>query len=115
MMVIDGDVLNVSISSEIKQYDSDYVPYDERLETYIVPVVFSLILVVGVMGNGVLVLILLRHANMRNVPNTYVLSLALGDLLVSMSDIDTFALILFYKTSSFATGVNPLREVFLVQ
>jgi hypothetical protein len=112
MMVVDGDVLNVSISSEIKQYDSDYVPYDERLETYIVPVVFSLILVVGVMGNGVLVLILLRHANMRNIPNTYVLSLALGDLLVS---INTFALILFYKTSSFSRKVNPLREVFLVQ
>ncbi|EZA57359.1 Neuromedin-B receptor [Ooceraea biroi] len=81
-MVIAGDVLNVSISSDVKQYDTDYVPYDERLETYIVPVIFSLILVVGVMGNGILVLILLRHANMRNIPNTYVLSLALGDLLV---------------------------------
>jgi len=88
MMVVDGDVLN--ISSEIKQYDSDYVPYDERIETYIVPVVFSLILVVGVMGNGILVLILLRHANMRNVPNTYVLSLALGDLLVSMSNTNIY-------------------------
>lgn len=95
-MVIAGDVLNVSISSEVKQYDSDYVPYDERLETYIVPVIFSLILVVGVMGNGILVLILLRHANMRNVPNTYVLSLALGDLLVSISD-STLAFILFLQ------------------
>lgn len=62
--------------------DHSYVPYDQRLETYIVPVVFLIILVVGVTGNGILVLTLLRHANMRNVPNTYVLSLALGDLLV---------------------------------
>ncbi|XP_025261813.1 neuropeptide CCHamide-2 receptor [Camponotus floridanus] len=77
-MVIASNVSNISISSEA----NDYVPYDQRPETYIVPVVFSLILVVGVAGNGILVLILLCHANMRNVPNTYVLSLALGDLLV---------------------------------
>ncbi|CAK9827314.1 Neuropeptide CCHamide-1 receptor [Anthophora retusa] len=62
--------------------DDSYVPYDQRPETYIVSVVFLLILVVGVTGNGILVLTLLRHANMRNVPNIYVLSLALGDLLV---------------------------------
>lgn len=85
-MVIASNVsYNISISSEGKEYDLvDYVPYDQRPETYIVPVVFSLILVVGVAGNGILVLILLCHANMRNVPNTYVLSLALGDLLVSI-------------------------------
>ncbi|XP_029660851.1 neuropeptide CCHamide-2 receptor-like isoform X1 [Formica exsecta] len=80
-MVITNDNLSISISSE-EGYDLDYVPYDQRPETYIVPAVFSLILVVGVTGNGILVLILLCHANMRNVPNTYVLSLALGDLLV---------------------------------
>lgn len=86
MMVIAGDILNISRSSEEEYDDIDnaYVPYDQRPETYIVPVVFSLILVVGVMGNGILVLILLCHANMRNVPNIYVLSLALGDLLVSI-------------------------------
>lgn len=60
-----------------------YIPYDERPETYIVPIVFFFILVIGVTGNGILVLTILRHANMRNVPNTYVLSLALGDLLVN--------------------------------
>ena len=59
-----------------------YVPYSMRPETYIVPVVFALIFVVGVLGNGTLVLIFIRHSNMRNVPNTYIFSLALGDLLV---------------------------------
>lgn len=68
---------------DLENGDNAYVPYKLRPETYIVPVVFLLILIVGVAGNGALVLTLLRHANMRNVPNTYVLSLALGDLLVS--------------------------------
>lgn len=78
-------ILNTSFSDMGGNEDDEedrYVPYDQRPETYIVPVVFLIILVVGVTGNGILVLTLLRHANMRNVPNTYVLSLALGDLLV---------------------------------
>nr|CAD7447567.1 unnamed protein product [Timema bartmani] len=37
------------------------LPYDARPETYIVPVVFALIFVVGVLGNGTLVYIFLRH------------------------------------------------------
>jgi len=80
MMVIAGDVFNASSEME---YDNEYVPYAQRAETYIVPAIFSLILIVGVAGNGILVLILLCHTSMRNIPNTYVLSLALGDLLVS--------------------------------
>lgn len=62
-----------------------YVPYAERPETYIVPVVFAVIFLVGVLGNGTLVFIFARHKTMRNIPNTYILSLALGDLLVIIS------------------------------
>ncbi|XP_058055615.1 neuropeptide CCHamide-2 receptor-like [Anopheles bellator] len=61
---------------------NDYVPYEERPETYIVPVVFALIFIVGIVGNGTLVVIFLRHRAMRNIPNTYIFSLALADLLV---------------------------------
>ena len=51
--------------------DSDcYTPYAERPETYVVPVIFAIIFVVGVLGNGTLVVIFLRHRAMRNVPNT---------------------------------------------
>jgi 7 transmembrane receptor (rhodopsin family). len=69
--------VNVTNSTQIP-----YIEYSERPETYIVPILFALIFVVGVLGNGTLVLIFIRHRNMRNVPNTYIFSLALGDLLV---------------------------------
>lgn len=75
---IDG---NDDIAKEINDEEEEYTPYSDRPETYIVPIVFLLILLIGLTGNGVLALTILRHANMRNVPNTYVLSLALGDLL----------------------------------
>ncbi|TGZ53180.1 Neuromedin-B receptor [Temnothorax longispinosus] len=62
--------------------EEKYIPFSERPETYFVPIIFFFILIIGLTGNGVLALTILRHRNMRNVPNTYVLSLALGDLLV---------------------------------
>ncbi|KAG5318077.1 CCH1R protein, partial [Pseudoatta argentina] len=62
--------------------EEKYTPYSERPETYFVPIIFLLILLIGLVGNSVLALMILRHTNMRNVPNMYVLSLAFGDLLV---------------------------------
>lgn len=50
--------------------ETSYTPYEERLETYIVPTVFALIFIVGVLGNGTLIVVFLRHRAMRNVPNT---------------------------------------------
>ncbi|KAH0948151.1 hypothetical protein HN011_006119 [Eciton burchellii] len=71
-----------AIGKAVNDEEEEYTPYSDRPETYIVPIVFLLILLIGLTGNGVLALTILRHTNMRNVPNTYVLSLALGDLLV---------------------------------
>jgi len=62
--------------------DGGYVSYNDRPETFIVPVVFGLIFLVGVVGNASLIWILLRNKNMRSVPNTYIFNLAVGDLLV---------------------------------
>lgn len=81
-MAVILNAMTLSMQGNEDEEDDSYVPYDQRPETYIVPVVFLLILVVGVIGNGILVFTLVCHASMRNVPNTYVLSLALGDLLV---------------------------------
>lgn len=78
---INGVVRDDDIAKETNDEEEEYTPYSDRPETYIVPIVFFLILLIGLTGNGVLALTILRHTNMRNVPNTYVLSLALGDLL----------------------------------
>lgn len=52
------------------QNNVTYTPYSERIETYLVPIVFAFIFIVGVLGNGTLVIVFLRHRAMRNVPNT---------------------------------------------
>lgn len=78
-------ILNDTASGNWSDETGIYIPYSERLETYLVPIVFAIIFLAGVIGNGTLVLIFLRHRAMRNVPNTYILSLALGDLLVILT------------------------------
>lgn len=50
--------------------ETPFLPYVHRPETYMVPIVFGLIFIVGVLGNGTLVIVFLRHRAMRNVPNT---------------------------------------------
>lgn len=47
-----------------------YQDYEFRFETYLVPLIFGIIFIVGVLGNGTLVVVFLRHRAMRNVPNT---------------------------------------------
>jgi hypothetical protein len=80
-----------------------YVEYSKRPETYIIPILFALIFVVGVLGNGTLVLIFIRHRNMRNVPNTYIFSLALGDLLVIVTSVPFTSTL--YTVSSTSTRI----------
>lgn len=49
------------------------VPYEDykyRPETYIVPIIFGIIFVAGLMGNGMLIAVFVKHRAMRNVPNT---------------------------------------------
>lgn len=59
------------INSTLLEDDDDgYTPYNKRPETFIVPVLFAFIYIVGVLGNGTLVIIFLRHRSMRNIPNT---------------------------------------------
>ncbi|XP_059226502.1 neuropeptide CCHamide-1 receptor isoform X2 [Stomoxys calcitrans] len=67
--------------------ETPYVPYVMRPETYIVPVLFAFIFIVGVLGNGTLIIVFLTVRQMRNVPNTYIFSLALADLLVIVTTV----------------------------
>lgn len=64
------DYLNNTTLADGNVSQVQYVPYEKRLATYIIPVIFALIFIIGVLGNGCLILIFFRHRAMRNVPNT---------------------------------------------
>ncbi|XP_043279218.1 neuropeptide CCHamide-2 receptor-like isoform X3 [Venturia canescens] len=104
------EIDNVENGNDELSNKDEYVPYVDRPETYIVPIVFLLILLVGVTGNGILVLTLLRHSNMRNVPNTYVLSLALGDLLVIITCVPFTSLLYTIESWPWGLAVCKISE-----
>lgn len=64
------EYLSNATSAEANTTQVPYTPYGQRLATYIVPIIFALIFIIGVLGNGCLILIFFRHRAMRNVPNT---------------------------------------------
>lgn len=52
--------------------EQDYPPYSARIETYLVPILFGIIFLSGIVGNWTVCVIFIKHPSMRNVPNTYV-------------------------------------------
>jgi len=81
-----GDVIEGG-EEDTEEEELTYIPYSQRPETYIVPVIFGIIFLVGVIGNSCLIYILLRHKSMRSVPNTFIFNLAVGDLLVLLCSV----------------------------
>ncbi|XP_050720732.1 neuropeptide CCHamide-1 receptor-like [Eriocheir sinensis] len=90
--------------------EQPYFPITERPETYIVPTVFAFIFVVGAVGNGTLVFLFARYPNMRNVPNMYILSLALGDLLVVVFAVPFVSIIFITDTWPYGEPICRLSE-----
>ena len=87
-----------------------YIPMATRPERYAVPVIFAIIFFVGVVGNGALVFFFIKYPQMRNVPNTYILSLALGDLLVLIFTVPFVSMVFTLEDYPFGEFVCKLQE-----
>ncbi|ELT97061.1 hypothetical protein CAPTEDRAFT_125114 [Capitella teleta] len=80
---------NSSVSNTTTSPEVGIIP----LSAYIVPVVFSFIFLVGVVGNSLVIFIILRHRAMRTTPNIFIGSLALGDLLLLLVSVPFYGMI----------------------
>lgn len=90
--------------------DGAYIPYELRPETYIVPMVFVVVFIVGLIGNGTLVYIFLRNRSMRSIPNTYIMSLAIGDFLVIVGTVPFISTIYTFDSWPYGTFICKLSE-----
>jgi len=63
---------NLNACVELANQTECFTPYALRPETYIVPVVFGWIFIVGLIGNGTLIFIFIKDKTTRNIPNMYV-------------------------------------------
>ena len=79
-------------------------------EGYVLPFLFALIFIVGVLGNGTLIFIVLRNKVMRNVPNIFIVSLAFGDLLLILVSVPFTATIYTFTEWPYGNFVCKLNE-----
>ncbi|KFM78411.1 [Phe13]-bombesin receptor, partial [Stegodyphus mimosarum] len=89
---------------------TEYVPYEERMETYIVPIVFAVVFVAGFLGNGTLICIFLRHRTMRTIPNTYIMSLAVGDFILIVGTVPFISTIYTFESWPYGEFICKLSE-----
>ena len=79
-------------------------------ESFAVPIVFGIIFVVGVVGNGTLIYTVLRNKSMRNVPNIFIVSLSLGDLLLILVSVPFTAMIYSFSKWPYGEGVCKFNQ-----
>lgn len=61
--------------------DGDVGPYMEKIVSIAVPVIFAIIIVVGLIGNALVVLVVAANQQMRSTTNLLIINLAVADLL----------------------------------
>lgn len=89
---------------------TDGKPLGLIIAGYFVPVVFFLIFIVGVIGNGSLVFIVIRNKILHNAPNIHIVSLACGDLLLIIVAVPFTATIFTFDSWPYGTVVCKLSE-----
>lgn len=91
-------------------YPSHTSIISNRPEAYAVPVVFAFIFIVGVVGNGTLILTVLKNKTMRNAPNIFIVSLAIGDLLLILVSVPFTATIYTFTEWPYGETLCKLNE-----
>ncbi|KAJ8338307.1 hypothetical protein SKAU_G00372730 [Synaphobranchus kaupii] len=82
---LSGNGKNVSLEDGGAANQSCPTVHPFKHQNKLVPAIFSIIFILGFIGNGLVVCVLCQKASRRTVANTYMLSLALSDLLFLLS------------------------------
>ncbi|KAK8785655.1 hypothetical protein V5799_007982 [Amblyomma americanum] len=74
-----GDSSTSVLSQENQTVDYDY--RGDRAQGIVLPILFGVIFIVGLLGNGLVVLVVLRNRQMRSTINFFIMNLSVADLL----------------------------------
>ena len=102
--------INAGNSSNCTTEEEHGSIFSKLPEAYAVPVVFAIIFIVGVVGNGTLILTVLKNKNMRNAPNIFIVSLAFGDLLLILVSVPFTATIYTFTEWPYGETLCKLNE-----
>src|SRR6218665_3942306 len=79
-------------------------------ETYVVPALFAIIFVIGLVGNATLIFIVLRNRKMRTKPNVLIVNLSMGDFLLILFSVPFTSVIFTFHEWPFGSAICKLNE-----
>lgn len=88
----------------------DYTPYEKRPETYVVPILFSFIFIIGFVGNTATMMIIIREKMYKTPSYLYILNLACGDLIVILGSLPFVATIYTFESWPYGLTICRLSE-----
>ncbi|PSN35973.1 hypothetical protein C0J52_25240 [Blattella germanica] len=98
---------NLTIKSE-----ENIKNYHEIFQYYVFPSVFIIVFTIGIVGNGTLLLIFLRHKEFRTVPNTMLMNLAVADTLNLLINTPVYYVVKYY--CSLICGDQRICRLYMV-
>lgn len=104
----DLPILNSSNVSQTFDLIDEY----SNLEAVIVPIVFCVIFVTGIIGNGILLVYLIRRRKNTSPHNIYVISLAVGDLLMVTVSMPFMSTLFTFKSWPYGEIICKISEFF---
>lgn len=95
-------------------FPEEFVPFKlvaSQPEAYIVPILFAIIFIIGVVGNGTLIVTVIKNKTMRNTPNIFLVSLALGDLLIILVSVPVTATYYTFNEWTYGAAMCKINEL----
>ena len=100
----------INITTLAWNITNEYIGYINSVEAVLIPVIFSVIFLIGIIGNGVLFLYMIRRRRMTSPHNIYVTSLAVGDLLMVTISMPFMSTIYTFETWPYGETICKLSE-----
>ncbi|KAI8773042.1 neuromedin-B receptor [Biomphalaria glabrata] len=81
------------------------------LEGILVPIVFVITFIVGLVGNGTLIVSVIANKVMCNIPNIFIVSLSIGDFLLILVSVPVTSFYYTFKNWPFGEAMCKINEV----
>ena len=100
---------NLTEPSGMPYHDSS-PEVDVRIDRIVVPIVFGVIFVIGLVGNGLLIFTVLANKSMRTTPNIFLTSLAIGDFFLILVSVPFRAALYIFEQWWFGEAMCKISE-----
>ncbi|PSN35969.1 hypothetical protein C0J52_25239 [Blattella germanica] len=99
-----SELLNETLLEDSCQEQIKYTVLSNVFQFYVYPVVYSIILFIGMVGNGTLFFIFYHHKEVRTVPNIMVFNLAIADVFNLFFNAPMYYMIKYHNEAIYMGG-----------